>query len=195
MSRQDLIRSAFLDSIQAVQLFLTEENLTHLSDFAGDLALVLERRSRVLICGNGGSHCDALHFAEEFTGRFRKSREALPVMALGEAAHVTCVGNDYGFEDIFSRGVQAFGVAGDLLIGLSTSGNSKNIIKAFEMAEETGMKTAAFLGKDGGALKGVAEYEFIVDAKTSDRIQEVHMAALHIIIEMVERQLFPENYE
>ncbi|WP_427042274.1 D-sedoheptulose 7-phosphate isomerase [Fusobacterium sp. SB021] len=161
---------------------------------AKDLAEVFTNGNKVLICGNGGSNCDALHFAEEFTGRFRKERRALSAIAISDSSHITCVGNDYGFDYIFSKGVEAYGKEGDMFIGISTSGNSGNVIKAVEKAKELGMKTVALLGKDGGKLKGMCDYEFIIPGETSDRIQEIHMMILHIIIEGVERIMFPENY-
>ncbi len=161
---------------------------------AKDLAEVFTNGNKVLICGNGGSNCDALHFAEEFTGRFRKERRALPAIAISDSSHITCVGNDYGFDYIFSKGVEAYGKEGDMFIGISTSGNSGNVIKAVEKAKELGMKTVALLGKDGGKLKGMCDYEFIIPGETSDRIQEIHMMILHIVIEGVERIMFPENY-
>lgn len=161
---------------------------------AEELAEVFTNGNKVLICGNGGSNCDALHFAEEFTGRFRKERRALPAIAISDSSHITCVGNDYGFDYIFSKGVEAYGKEGDMFIGISTSGNSGNVIKAVEKAKELGMKTVALLGKDGGKLKGMCDYEFIIPGETSDRIQEIHMMILHIIIEGVERIMFPENY-
>ena len=161
---------------------------------AKDLAEVFTNGNKVLICGNGGSNCDALHFAEEFTGRFRKERRALPAIAISDSSHITCVGNDYGFDYIFSKGVEAYGKEGDMFIGISTSGNSGNVIKAVEKAKELGMKTVALLGKDGGKLKGMCDHEFIIPGETSDRIQEIHMMILHIIIEGVERIMFPENY-
>ena len=161
---------------------------------AEELAEAFTNGNKVLICGNGGSNCDALHFAEEFTGRFRKERRALPAIAISDSSHITCVGNDYGFDYIFSKGVEAYGKEGDMFIGISTSGNSGNVIKAVEKAKELGMKTIALLGKDGGKLKGMCDYEFIIPGETSDRIQEIHMMILHIIIEGVERIMFPENY-
>lgn len=145
-------------------------------------------------CGNGGSHCDAMHFAEEFTGRYRKDRKPVGAMALGDASHVTCVSNDYGFEHIFSRQVEGLGRKGDMLLGLSTSGNSKNVILAFEAAKKKGIKTVALLGRDGGKLKDLADLAIVVPAETSDRIQEIHIKLIHTVIESVERQLFPENY-
>ena len=161
---------------------------------AEELSEIFTNGNKVLICGNGGSNCDALHFAEEFTGRFRKERRALPAIAISDSSHITCVGNDYGFDYIFSKGVEAYGKEGDMFIGISTSGNSGNVIKAVEKAKELGMKTVALLGKDGGKLKGMCNYEFIIPGETSDRIQEIHMMILHIIIEGVERIMFPENY-
>ena len=161
---------------------------------AEELAETFTNGNKVLICGNGGSNCDALHFAEEFTGRFRKERRALPAIAISDSSHITCVGNDYGFDYIFSKGVEAYGKEGDMFIGISTSGNSGNVIKAVEKAKELGMKTVALLGKGGGKLKGMCDYEFIIPGETSDRIQEIHMMILHIIIEGVERIMFPENY-
>lgn len=158
------------------------------------MAEVFNAGNKVLICGNGGSNCDALHFAEEFTGRFRGDRKALPAIAISESSHITCVGNDYGFDYVFSRGVEAYGKCGDMFIGISTSGNSGNVIKAVEAAKKIGMKTCVLLGKDGGKLKGMCDYEFIIPGKTSDRVQEIHMMILHIIIEGVERIMFPENY-
>ena len=161
---------------------------------SSDLAEIFNKGGKVLIAGNGGSNCDALHFAEEFTGRFRSNRRALPAIAISDSSHITCVGNDYGFDYIFSRGVEAYGKDGDMFIGISTSGNSTNIIKAVEAAKEMGIKTVGLLGKDGGKLKGMCDYEFIIPGITSDRIQEIHMMILHIIIEGVERIMFPENY-
>lgn len=158
------------------------------------MAEVFRNKGKVLICGNGGSNCDAMHFAEEFTGRFRKERPALPAISLSDSSHITCVGNDYGFDYIFSKGVEAYGQEGDFFIGISTSGNSPNVIEAVKTAKERKLKTLALLGKDGGKLKGMCDYEFIIPGETSDRIQEIHMMILHIIIEGVERILFPENY-
>ena len=171
-----------------------EEKRKETEKVAKALAEVFNNGNKALICGNGGSNCDALHFAEEFTGRFRGDRRALPAIAISESSHITCVGNDYGFDYVFSRGVEAYGKPGDMFIGISTSGNSGNVIKAVEAAKKIGMKTCVLLGKDGGKLKGMCDYEFIIPGKTSDRVQEIHMMILHIIIEGVERIMFPENY-
>lgn len=164
---------------------------TQMSDWITE---TFQKGGNVFTCGNGGSHCDAMHFAEELTGRYRKDRRALGALALGDAAHTTCVANDYGFEHVFSRQLQGLGKKGDLLIGFSTSGNSKNQILAFESARQKGIRTIALLGKGGGALKNLADLAIVVPGETSDRIQEIHIQIVHIAIEAVERVLFPENY-
>ncbi|MGL5088591.1 MAG: D-sedoheptulose 7-phosphate isomerase [Cetobacterium sp.] len=180
---------------QLLEAFIKEEaEKQNTENVAKNLATIFQNGNKVLICGNGGSNCDALHFAEEFTGRFRNDRRALPAISLSDSSHITCVGNDYGFDHIFSRGVEAYAKEGDMFIGISTSGNSANVIKAVEVAKRMGLKTCVLLGKDGGKLKGLCDYEFIIPGDTSDRIQEIHMMILHIIIEGVEKIMFPENY-
>lgn len=191
----DKLTEAYENAAKLVNQFVADKtNLEKTVAVAEDLAEVFKNGGKVLAAGNGGSACDAMHFCEEFTGRFRGNRPALPAISLTDSTHITCVGNDFGFDEIFSRGVEAFGQNGDFFLGLSTSGNSPNIIRAVEAAKEKGVKTLLLLGKDGGKLAGVADFEFIVPGTTSDRIQEVHMMILHIIIEGVERILFPENY-
>lgn len=189
------LMGSYNEAAQLAQGFCREkETVRKTAAFAVHLSDVFQQGGKALICGNGGSTCDAMHFAEEFTGRFRKERRALPVISLTDQSHITCVANDYGFDHVFARGVEAFGKKGDVFIGLSTSGNSPNIIKAFETAKAQGLFTVLMLGKDGGKLGGKADIEFVVPAQTSDRIQEVHMMILHIVIEGVERVLFPEIY-
>ena len=192
---KESIRNSYLTAFETVKAFVeNEENIEKTEKISQELALAYKNGKKSLIAGNGGSNCDAMHFAEEFTGRFRKDRRALPSISISDSSHITCVGNDYGFDFIFAKGVEAFGQEGDFFFGISTSGNSKNVIEAVKMAKEKKLKTVALLGKDGGKLKGVCDYEFIIPGETSDRIQEVHMMILHIIIEGVERTLFPENY-
>ena len=189
------IRNSYLTAFETVKTFVeNEENIEKTEKIAQELAQAYKNGKKSLIAGNGGSNCDAMHFAEEFTGRFRNDRRALPSISISDSSHITCVGNDYGFDFIFAKGVEAFGQEGDFFFGISTSGNSKNIIEAVKSAKERNLNTVALLGKDGGKLKGVCDYEFIIPGETSDRIQEVHMMILHIIIEGVERILFPENY-
>ena len=156
------LKKSFATAAKLFEDFIeNEENFIKTANISELIAKTFQNGGKVLICGNGGSATDAMHFAEEFTGKFRKSRKALPVIALTDPSHITCVGNDFGFSEIFSRGVEAFGKKNDILIGLSTSGNSGNIIRAFQKAKENGMKTISLLGKDGGKLKGFCDYEFI----------------------------------
>ncbi len=180
---------------------------TALAAFAGDRAAVerigivaetlvecFESGGKALICGNGGSSADAMHFAEELTGRFRKERPALPALACTDAGHITCVANDYGFENVFSRWIEAHGRRSDVLILLSTSGNSENIARAVKAGRDAGCRTVALLGKGGGKLAGSCDFEWITPGEESDRIQEIHMLILHTLIEGVERMMHPGNY-
>jgi len=187
----ELLKEGIEDSVRAVEQLRRAQSLDFMINVARLLAETFQKGNKVIIAGNGGSLCDAMHFAEELTGFFRQKRKALPAIALSEPGHITCTGNDIGFEYIFSRGVEAYGVPGDVFIGLTTSGNSPNIIHAIEAAHKHQLKTALFLGKCGGKLRGKADFELIIDGfQTSDRIQEAHMAAIHLIIELLERQLF-----
>ncbi len=188
---KSLIKKSADDAHRIVLQLQESNNLAFIEKAAIMIADTFRKGNKILIAGNGGSLCDAMHFAEELTGIFRNKRPALPAIALSDPGHLTCVGNDLGFESVFSRGVEAYGKEGDIFIGLTTSGNSVNINRAMEKAGMMKMKTIAFLGKGGGKLKGIADLEMIItDSLTSDRIQEAHMAAIHIIIEMVEYQLF-----
>jgi len=175
------------NAIEASKKLQEPKSIRFIEDAAKMIADCFQSDHKIIIAGNGGSLCDAMHFAEELTGFFRAFRPALPAIALSEPGHLTCVGNDLGFEYVFSRGVEAYGQSGDIFIGLTTSGNSPNIIKAIETAKSKGLQTIAFLGKSGGKLLGEADLELIIDGfDTSDRVQEAHMAAIHILIEMVE---------
>jgi len=185
------ISASVNDVVSAVKQLESLESLMFIENVAILLTETFRSGNKVIIAGNGGSLCDASHFAEELTGMFRGYRAALPAIALSEPGHITCVGNDLGFDKIFSRGVEAYGKPSDVFVGLTTSGNSKNIIEAINISKKLGLKTIAFLGKDGGKLKGVADLELLIHGfSTSDRIQEAHMAAIHIIIDMVETLLF-----
>ena len=188
---RDAILQSVNDSVRAAESLKTAEGLAFMEAAALMLSECFSTGHKLLTCGNGGSLCDAMHFAEELTGLFRAKRRALPAIALSDPGHLTCVGNDMGYESVFSRGVEALGKPGDLFIALTTSGNSQNLINAAETAREKGLFTVAFLGKTGGRMKGLSDLEWIVpEFPYSDRIQEAHMAAIHIIIEMVEQHLF-----
>jgi D-sedoheptulose 7-phosphate isomerase len=188
---QSVIEHAAAESVLAMRFLSSPEAILFMADASECLAEAFSSGKKVLIAGNGGSLCDAAHFAEELTGNFRKPRKALPALVLSEPGHLTCVGNDFGFADIFRRGVEAFGQLGDIFIALSTSGNSPNIVSAVREAKARSLRTICLLGKGGGKLLNASDIQLIVpESTTSDRIQEVHMACLHIIIEGVEAILF-----
>ena len=192
---ENVWKSSLKDALHALQTFAeSPESLAKCAKFSSILVETYKADGKVFSCGNGGSHCDAMHFAEELTGKYRKDRRPLGALALGDASHTTCVSNDYGFEYVFSRQLEGLGRKGDLLIGLSTSGNSENVIRAFESAKKLGIKSVALLGRDGGKLKSLADLAIVVPGATSDRIQELHIKLIHTVIETVERELFPENY-
>jgi len=144
---------------------------------------------KILAIGNGGSCADAIHFCEELTGRYRADRPSIPAIACADPGHITCVGNDYGFEAVFSRWVEGLGRRGDILVALSTSGNSGNIIRAVEIAKGKGLYVATLLGSGGGKLAGMGDTEWIVPGETSDRIQELHMLVLHALVGAIEREV------
>jgi D-sedoheptulose 7-phosphate isomerase len=191
---QDVILHSIHECIQAVSFLKTPYAVEFIEDAANMIVDCYKANGKLLIAGNGGSLCDAMHFSEEMTGFFRKQRKALGAIALSDPGHMSCVANDLAFEMVFSRALEALGQRGDLFVGLTTSGNSPNMVCAFKRAKELGLKTIAFLGKGGGKLRGVADLELVIDGfSTSDRIQEAHMAAIHIIIEAVELKLFTKT--
>jgi len=174
----------------ALDALLADATTLARAEAAADaLAASLRAGNKILACGNGGSLCDAAHFAEELTGRFRADRPPLAAIACADPGHLTCVANDYGFDEVFSRWVRGLGRSGDALIVLSTSGKSENIRRALVAAKDLGLVTVALLGRGGGACKGLASHEMIVPGETSDRIQELHMLLLHAWVEAIERSL------
>lgn len=188
---QNAILQSVTDGVRAIEFLKESTNLIFIERTSELIANCFQKGGKLLIAGNGGSLCDAMHFAEELTGVFRTKRKALPAIALSCPGHLTCTANDLGFEGVFARGVEAYGNPGDIFVALTTSGNSANLVKAVEVAKLQELSTIAFLGKTGGKLKGYADFEMIVPGfGYSDRIQEAHMAAIHIIIEMVEKRLF-----
>lgn len=196
MKIQDTWMNALTEAQSTINAFVADPNqLEKCHKFSQMLIEMYKSGGNLFTCGNGGSHCDAMHFAEEFTGRYRKDRKPLGALALGDASHTTCVSNDYGFEHVFSRQLVGLGRKGDMLVGLSTSGNSKNVILAIEEAKRLGIKTVGLLGKDGGKMKDLVDLAIIIPAHTSDRIQEMHIKIIHTVIETVEREIFPENYK
>ena len=189
------IRDALLAAQDVLDRFIRNpENIATIAETAELMRCVFERQGRIFACGNGGSLCDAIHFAEECTGKFRSDRKPLPAIALGDAGHITCTANDFGFAEIFARPLLALGHPGDLLVAISTSGNSENVVRAAEVAKSRGMQVFGLLGGDGGNLKQYCDVWLIAPGDTADRIQEIHIKVLHILVEHVERLMFPENY-
>ena len=172
-----------------------KENIFQLNEAIKQLVLTFREGNSVFSCGNGGSMCDSMHFAEELTGRYRKNRKPLPATAIADPSHLSCVANDFGYEEVFSRYIEAWGSEGDCLLAISTSGNSKNVILATEIAKQKNLKVIGLLGKSGGELRSLVDYPIIVDSNITDRIQEIHIKIIHLMIEGIERELFPENYQ
>ncbi|KUG06376.1 D-sedoheptulose 7-phosphate isomerase [Solirubrum puertoriconensis] len=185
----DLIRAELTEARTVLERFLAEPtNLARIEQAAQLMATSLQQGGKLLSCGNGGSLCDAQHFAEELSGRYRHDRPALAAIALTEASHMSCVANDYGYEYVFSRYVQALGRPGDVLLAISTSGHSPNVLRAAEAAKAAGMRVVALTGKDGGPLASLADVEIRAPhAGYADRIQEIHIKVIHILIMLIER--------
>ncbi len=191
MSSASVILAELKQAATVLETFMADEkNLSLIESAAGVISQSIREGGKVISCGNGGSHCDAMHFAEELTGKYREHRKAIPAICISDASHISCVGNDYGYEFIFSRYLEALGNKGDVLLGLSTSGNSQNIIRAAQTAKEKGMKVIILSGKDGGKLAPLADVEIRVPHfGYADRIQEIHIKVIHILMLLIERQL------
>ena len=182
--------AAAADWVSLVEWLRENEQRQHsIERFSQRLAHCLERGGRILACGNGGSMCDAMHFAEELSGRHRRDRRAFAAQALSDPAHLTCVANDWGFERVFARGVEAWGRAGDALVLFSTSGNSPNLIAAAEAARAQRVEVLGLLGGDGGRVKELCDLHVIVPGRTPDRVQEAHIKIVQLVIEEIERRL------
>ena len=189
--KQNIIKEDFLEAQQVLEQFISDEKNFDKIVQAGDIMVsAILSGGKILSCGNGGSMSDAMHFAEELTGRFREDRPAIPAIAIADPTHITCAANDYGFDHIFSRYIDGMGQQGDVLLALSTSGNSKNIINATESALKKGMKVVALTGKDGGKLASLASLEIRAPkARYSDRVQEIHIKVIHSLINYIEVSL------
>ena len=185
------IRDELTQAIDVLTNFVAnDENLKKIQQAAVLIADSFKQGGKVLSCGNGGSHCDAMHFAEELTGRFRDNRPSYPAIAISDVSHISCVGNDYGFDYIFSRYVEGVGQKGDVLLGISTSGNSANVLKAIEAAKQKGMKIITLTGKDGGKMNGLADVDIRVPHfGYADRVQEIHIKVIHILILLIEKEM------
>jgi D-sedoheptulose 7-phosphate isomerase len=190
MNLREQIQQQFEESSNILNQFQTEENFIKIEKAVLIMANALQKGNKIISCGNGGSMCDAMHFAEELSGRFRDNRKGLAAVSISDPSHITCVGNDYGFDYIFSRYLEALGQEGDILLGISTSGNSKNVILAVEKAKELGIKTIVLTGKSGGKLADLAELEIRAPfSQYADRAQEIHIKIIHNLILGIEQEI------
>jgi D-sedoheptulose 7-phosphate isomerase len=193
----NFIQNALNDAQETLNNFIYKSENIDLVNQAiqSFVSTIKDHDGRILACGNGGSMCDSMHFVEELTGRYRKDRDPIAAINMGDPSHITCVANDYGYEHIFSRHVQAWGKKGDTLLAISTSGNSQNVILAVEKAKAQGMTVIGLLGKTGGKLKDMVDVPIVVECSVTDRIQEIHIKLIHIFIEGIERSIVPDHYK
>ena len=188
---KELIRTSLIEAEQTLASFLADEKTVESIAQAADYCSTsLRNGHKIISCGNGGSLCDATHFAEELTGRYRNNRRPLPAIAINDPAYMTCTGNDFSFNDVFSRYIEGVGCDGDVLLAISTSGNSANIVRAAQQAKAQGMKVIALTSKDLNKLAEVADIAICAPkAAHSDRIQEIHIKVIHILIQAIESEL------
>jgi len=188
MSQTELIKKNFSEAAELLHVFLSDhKNINKIADAANLMISSLKNGGKIISCGNGGSMCDAMHFAEELSGRFRDDRKALAAISISDPSHITCVGNDYGFDHIFSRYIDALGAEGDVLLAISTSGNSKNVLRAIESAKKKQMLVVGLTGKDGGNMASVCDVEIRAPkCQYADRAQEIHIKVIHSLIQSIE---------
>lgn len=193
----NFICNSLLEAKETLDDFINnEEQINNVEKAINLLISSLQNGGHIFSCGNGGSMCDAMHFAEELTGRFRSDRRSLAGVAISDPSHMSCVGNDYGYVDVFDRYIQAHARPGDCLVAMTTSGTSKNVIKAITTAKELGVKVIVLTGKKNEALQAITDICIVAQAgQWADRVQEMHIKILHIFIEGIERNMFPENYD
>ena len=188
---KDQILKELNEAKNVIDKFINDDaTINAIEESAKIMTESIDNGGKIISCGNGGSMCDAMHFAEELTGKFREERSPIPAVSISDPSHITCVGNDYGFDAIFSRYVESVGNTGDVLLAISTSGRSKNVIRAAEEANRKGIKVVALTGKDGGELSDLCDIEIRVPHfGYSDRIQEIHIKVIHILILLIEKNL------
>lgn len=186
-----LIQNNFLEAKQLLDQFISDDKNMENIEAAGSLMVAaVNNGGKMISCGNGGSMCDAMHFAEELTGRFRENRKAIPAVSISDSSHISCVGNDYGYNEVFSRYVEAMGRKEDVLLAISTSGNSENILKAATTAKEKGMMVVGLTGKTGGKLAEICDVEIRAPhSEYADRAQEIHIKVIHSLIHYIEENL------
>ena len=180
----------FEEAKNTLAAFHIPENMEKIAEAISWMSASLKNNGKIISCGNGGSMCDAMHFAEELSGRFRNNRRGLAAVSISDPSHISCVANDFGYDFVFSRYIEALGQSGDVLLGISTSGSSKNVILAVEEAKKKGMKTLVLTGKDGGKLAGLADLEIRAPySEFADRAQEIHIKIIHNFILGIELNL------
>lgn len=187
----EAVKTHFIEANEVLNRVLADPTFFEKVNASGDaMVKSLNDGGKIISCGNGGSMCDAMHFAEELTGRYRDNRKAIPAISISDPSHLACVANDYGYEYVFSRYVEALGNEGDVILGISTSGNSGNVVKAFEAAKAKGMKLISLTGNEGGKLAAISDLEIRVPhSGYADRIQEVHIKIIHSLIDYIERHI------
>jgi len=189
MSENQIV-DQFSQALEILQIFNNSENIKKITKAGDIMASSIKSGGKIISCGNGGSMCDAMHFAEELTGRFRDDRPSIPALSISDPSHISCVGNDYGFEFIFSRYVESVGSKGDVLLAISTSGNSKNVINAINVAKEKGMLVVGLTGKTGGAMADLCDIEIRAPhSDYADRAQEIHIKVIHSLIGHIENNI------
>lgn len=182
------MQTIFSKAAEILQKFNNQENFSKIEKAGNLMVESIKNGGKIISCGNGGSMCDAMHFAEELTGRYRDDRPALPAISISDISHVSCVSNDYGYEFVFSRYLEAMGNKGDVLLAISTSGNSKNVLNAIRVAKQKGMVVVGLTGKDGGEMAKVCDVEIRAPhSKFADRAQEIHIKCIHSLIDYIER--------
>lgn len=188
MTMDKQIADHFFEAAEILQKFNTTENFQKLADAGKLMVEAIQNKGKIISCGNGGSMCDAMHFAEELTGRYRDDRPALPAISISDPSHLSCVANDYGYDFVFSRYLEAVGQPGDVLLAISTSGNSKNVLNAIDVAKQKGIKVVGLTGKDGGKMAAVCDVEIRAPHSSyADRAQEIHIKCIHSLIDFIER--------
>lgn len=188
------IAAQLTESQQVLTFFNTAENINRIVEAAQLMVHAIQSGGKIISCGNGGSMCDAMHFAEELSGRYRQDRPAIAALSISDPSHISCVGNDYGFDFIFSRYIEGVGNSTDVLLAISTSGNSANVLHAIEAAKSKGMKVIGLTGKDGGKMANECDIEIRAPySKYADRAQEIHIKVIHSLIDAIEFELFAEK--
>lgn len=184
------IADQFSEALEILQKFNTSENLEKIAKAGNHMVSGINNGGKIISCGNGGSMCDAMHFAEELTGRYRDDRPSIAAVSISDPSHITCVGNDYGFDFIFSRYIESVGQSNDVLLAISTSGNSKNVLNAIRAAKAKGMKVIGLTGKTGGEMATLCDVEIRAPhSKYADRAQEIHIKVIHSLIDFIEKKI------